>query len=531
MAIVKNLKRNISYLSKVARFASKNLPTRRERRVAAARTGAVEFNRGLEIGARRAHNSYHPGASKGVLSGDQALDVKSATTVIREDFETICARAEMAYRTDSVTRKCVNTIQNYVVGQGNQPYPCVKNKSGEADEAVNDRLSEDWERFNDQCIRTGNTNITGYQAQALKCTTMATYGSVIQNVVRSKPGSLLPWAFQLLKPTRLDFSKDTFNYSDDDAIKRSTIVHGMELNRYGEVTGYHFNGEDTMRSASKIDLMFHQIEAEQYLGISWLTPSLPAIFDRQQLIFDKLKQSKIGAKLGMRLPREMQEGIESLNSTTSEGDEFFDLDFQGFVFADKDIKPVTITDPISNSFEALIRMIMQEIAMGFGFSYQRATSDLKDANFTSGRINTIADIKFFNILFKMFTKTGCQPDYNRFIEWEAYTGRLLDVGVGYSDYLSDPWRFNQCYWLPKDSEDWVDPLKDAEALLLLYKAGIVSFGEMCTMKGKSAKSMIAKLSKERKDIIAAGLESILPENVSATSKISATPQPIDSGDE
>jgi lambda family phage portal protein len=517
--IEKNIDKNLAYFSKVVDYGLKTLPTIMEKTESIRDYGNKMFTHGVNVGSRRATMSYHPGAEGGVLRGDWTTTTKSATSIIREDFKTICARAEYAYRTDSVTRRAVNVLANMVVGQGIKPYPSVKLMgSGDMVDGINYQLAADWDRFNDQGVRNGTMNITMYQAQLLKFITMVIYGSVLQNKIKSRPGSILPWAFQILKPTRLDFSKDTFINNNLSEQIVNNIIHGMKLNAYGEAEQYFFEGENFSRNAADIDLTFFPIEAEQYLGISWLVPVLPAIYDRQQLFFDKMKQSRIGARLGMQIPKDMQEGIQGLYTTDTDGNQYVDLDFQGFAASDRDIKPISFTDPIADTFEALVRMEMIEIAIGMGFSYQRLTSDLQGANFTSGRINNIGDIKYFNVLFKQFTKSSSQFDWNRFVEWEAFTGRLLKYGVGYSQYLSDPWYYSQCYWLPKDREEWVDPFKDAQALLLLYKTGQITFQEMCSRSGKNYRSVIKQLKTERAELIDAGLESMLPENVSTSSK-------------
>ncbi|MFA5714666.1 MAG: phage portal protein [Candidatus Paceibacterota bacterium] len=470
------------------------------------------FNRGVEIGRKR-ETMYHPGAENGVLRSDWLKTPRSCTEIIREDFKTICARAELAYRTDGLTKRVVNLIASFVVGQGIQPFPAVKKGNGDYVEGVNKQLSEDWERFNDQGIRAGTAHLTIYQAQFLKCLTMIVYGSVLQNQVKSKKGSLLPVAFQILKPTRLDFSKDNYWNTGYETDITSRIVHGIQLDKYGEALKYYFEGETQARDATNIDLSFIPIEADQYLGISWLTTALPAIYDRQQLLSNKLKQSRIGSNLGMQLPRNLQQGIEAVLDNDSDGNKYMDLDFQGFVFTDKDIKPISFVDPIATSFEPLMRMIVQEVAIANGISYQRLTTDLKDANFTSGRINTLLDTKIFRVLFKQFTDCSCQYDWNRFVEWEVFTGRLERHGIGYSQYLSDPWYYSQCYWLPKDEEDWVDPYKDAQALLLLYKMGKITYQEMCSKSGKGYKSIILQLKREKEELIDAGLDHLLPQNI------------------
>ena len=518
------IKKNLAFMSKIIDYGMKNLPSKVDSRKRFRDYGNRMFNHGLIQGARRISN-YHPGADTGIIRGDWINSTKSITSVISEDFQKICARAENAYRTDAVTKRVISILASFIVGEGNQPTPSVRMNNGEMVEGVNNQLSSDWERFNDEGIRNGTMHLTMYQGQWLKCVTMLTYGSVIQNLIRSRKGSLLPFSFQVLKPTRLDFSKDNYLNSNSKEIDVSNkILHGMKLNKYGEALGYYFDGENFMRNADNIDLTFFPIETEQYLGLSWLTPILPAVHDRQQLLSDKLKISRIAAKLGIQMPRNLQEGIEGLTETSDTGESYLDLDFQGLFFSDGVVTTIPITDPIADTFEPLIKMTMQEIAMGAGFSYQRLTSDLQDANFSGARTNTIADKKFFNQLFRFFVKSSHQLDWNRFVEWEAFVGRLEKHGVSYSKYLDNPWYYNQCYWLPRSGEDWVDPLKDAQALILMYKTGQITYQQLCSMAGKNYKSIIKQLAKEREEITAAGLEHMLPENISTSAKTSNTNQ-------
>ncbi len=521
MSFAKDLK----YFTNVLQLGFKTRPSARSAAAQMRRFGNDKFNHGVGVGMRRAH-MYLPGADAGVLRGDWTKTVRSATTVIRQDFTALCARAELAYRSDPLARRAVNIIAAYLVGQGNKPHPAVKLANGDPVEGINGQLSADWERFNDQGIRTGNTRMTVYQAQLLSLITMIVYGSTLKTVVKSKPGSLLPFAFQILKPTRLDFSKDSYIKRAGDTVANNTI-HGMQLDNYGEATAFHFLEEEKARSASNVLLSYYPIEAEQYLGISWLAPVLPVMFDRQQLIGDKLTTSRIGAKLGIKFPKEMQEGVEKLLSDGGSGSDgsnydYLDLDYQGGVFSDKDIKPISITDPISDTFAELLRMIMLEIGVGLGFSYQMLTSDLKDANFTSGRMNHIVDTKMFKMLYKSITKIDHQPMWDKFVEWEVISGRLSRYGVGPSQYYADPAYYNECYWLPKDGNEWLEPLKEAQSAILERKAGTTSMESDLASRGIGLKAHLRQLKKERDLIKEYDLECFLPENISATAKVTDT---------
>jgi len=103
------------------------------------------------------------------------------------------------------------------------------------------------------------------------------------------------------------------------------------------------------------------------------------------------------------------------------------------------------------------------------------------------------------------------------------TGRLSQYGVTMSEYKRDPWFFNQCFHLPMDGQEWVDPLKDIQAIILAYKTGQITYQEICSKTGKHWKSVIKQLQAEKKILSEAGLQNLLPENVDK----SGAPQQIE----
>ena len=111
---------------------------------------------------------------------------------------------------------------------------------------------------------------------------MAVYGSVLSNVVNSKSGSLLPYSFQLLKPTRLDFSKDTmFEYNNKlTSVDSKKVIHGIEINNYAEPVRFYLQNEPDPYSVDRMQLAFFPIETEQYLGLSWLYPVMRNVGSR-----------------------------------------------------------------------------------------------------------------------------------------------------------------------------------------------------------------------------------------------------------
>jgi lambda family phage portal protein len=470
------------------------------------------FSHGVGVGEKRAQ-MYYPGAANGVLQGDWSTKINSSISTIRSDFKYLCARSEGAYRGMAVARRGINILTQYIVGQGNRPYPAIRDANGEPIEVLNSILAADWERFNDQSIRNGTQELTDYQAQALDFITLAVYGTVFLNKINSRKGSLLPYAFQSLKPYRLDFSKDTIYGGNYEEMPEKKIVHGIEINDYAEAQRFYFdNGR--IYSADQMQMMFFPLETEQYLGVPWLTPVLPQVWDNQQLFDDKIRTSRIGAKLGMHMGKKDASGIAALLQNAGQTDaEYIELDYQGMYLGGEKPEPITITDPISNTFEPLIKMQMQYVAIGLGFSYQLFTSDLTGANFSSARMNKITDNAYFRSLYKWYVKARCQRRWEQFVQMEVYAGRLARAGVGVTEYQRDPWFYNQCFHLPMDSEGWVDPLKDIQALQMAYKLGQITYQEICSYGGKHYRAVIKQLQKERTELTDAGLKNLLPENI------------------
>jgi len=513
MSYVNDIRHVFNWMQK----AFQTRPSQVQKRITKKQIAAKALNRGIEIGQRR-RSMYGAGADTGILRNDWNTSITSISSVINSDFKKVCARAEELYRTYPIAKRAVSLFSNNVIGTGARPYPAIRMANGDQPRLVNERLSNDWEQFADQCIRNGTVKTSYYQSQSIEFATMAVYGSVLSNVVNSANDSLLPYAFQLLKPTRLDFSKDTMFESNNTITSINSnkkIIHGIEINDYAEPKKFHLTTRENPISAENMLLSFFPIETEQYLGLSWLYPVMCAMWDHDQLFADKLKISRIGSRLGIHMSPETRGGIDGLLDTdSSSGDDYLDLEFQGLYFGKEKPSPIEITDPISNTFQPLVEMIMGYIAMGMGFSYQAFTSDLKGANFSSARTNTIGDNRTYTGAFKKFVDYCGKPKWEKFVEWEVITGRLADFGVTPSVYAKNKWKYNRSLWLPMDYQEWVDPLKDQQALILMYKTGQITYRELCARSGKNLSTQIKELAEERQDLIASGLQHLLPENIS-----------------
>lgn len=461
---------------------------------------------------KRAQNSYYPGAETGRFRADWLTKICTSTSLMRKSYRVLASRSEYAYRTDPYAKRAVDIFDTFVIGSGLRPFPSVKYvQTGEPVDGINSILARDWERFNDEGMRTGSQHITMYEGQKLDFKTMVVLGSFLRQIVKSRPGSYLPYAFTTIKPYRLDFSHD--NYYDDAYYAKMMqagtplTVLGQQMNNFAEPTGFWIEGEDSPRPSSNMSIHYRHLEAEQYLGMPWLTPSLGNIWDIQQLFDDKMTQSRELTRMGVWEKKENKAAMAALLETDPAGEQSIPFDKQMIYYADTKPEAIQFDDKISESFGALVRLSLHSVAIGAGFSYQLLSSDLDGANFASGRLNLICDSKVFRSMYKQFYKCSCQEQWNKFVEWEVLTGKIPNIS--YSQYLSDPWYYQQCFWLP-EGEEWSDPLKEAQSQKLLYMTGQITLQEMCAHGGKNYKTIIAQRAREKQELIAAGLEELLP---------------------
>ena len=130
-----------------------------------------------------------------------------------------------------------------------------------------------------------------------------------------------------------------------------------------------------------------------------------------------------------------------------------------------------------------------------GISYTELTSDVAGATFSSSRTVVQNFRRDYKKKQEFVTRTMGQPIYNKFVQWAFLCG--LIPGKTITDFRNNRWGYCRALWTP-DRWDWVDPLKDMQALIAEKDAGWISDEDVCEQTGKNRDILYAELAEEKK---------------------------------
>ena len=239
---------------------------------------------------------YYPAADLAANRQDWNPAVLVDQNILRLEYRRIFARAKRAYDTDPYARSVVRVLQSQIVGRGISPRPRPLDKDGQPITELDKTLSRHWERFADECFRPDVESF--YDVQYKYVGNCCISGGLFMNFVPAPKGNLLPFAFQQIDQSYIEFSHDNFAMASVPM-----IFNGVEVNDFGEPQHYYFQDLLTwMFFDLPANNMIHAYEKwhfNQFVGIPWLTPVLTTLWDLSQLQEDRLIASRIQAAIAL----------------------------------------------------------------------------------------------------------------------------------------------------------------------------------------------------------------------------------------
>jgi lambda family phage portal protein len=353
--------------------------------------------------------------------------------------------------------------------------------------------------------------------------TRARDGEVLIRIIRGKATKDNPYGFslQILDPQRLDIS---YNANLDNG---SVIKMGIELNQFGKPIAYHLrlkeqqsvvNGSynTALRERVVAKDIIHKFKAtstEQTRGY----PEGHAVFalmaDLQEFMRAALIASKIGASSSIYLQRTDESGnttIDALADIVEEDDEL-----ENFIMEvspgdirvlpkNTEMKTFDAKYPEAN-FVNYVQFMLKQIASGLNVSYFVLSNSLESVNYTSSRTGLISERDGYKREQDWFIENILEPIYEDWLETAMLNNaiKLINgstIPVTKLDKFLSSYRFHGRRW------DWVDPLKDANANVILIENGLASRTQILAEQGVEYEDILADMKYEKELRASYGIE-------------------------
>jgi capsid protein len=129
--------------------------------------------------------------------------------------------------------------------------------------------------------------------------------------------------------------------------------------------------------------------------------------------------------------------------------------------------------------------------------------------------------RFYKERQKLIIRTYCQPIARDFVKW-CYIAGLIP-GKSIVDFKENPWGLTRAIWT-SDRWDWVDPLKDIEALVAQKDAGWLTDEMYCELGNIDRENLYStrkeeKELKKKMDIETEAIVPVKPKNPISTEEL------------
>ncbi|WP_081628560.1 phage portal protein [Novispirillum itersonii] len=303
----------------------------------------------------------------------------------------------------------------------------------------------------------------------------------------------------------------------DETINRelpggSFIANGIEMNQFGKVTGYHVrtslddyyipNGKTVFIPAEEIIHVFRQESASAVRGFPYFNSSLSKLQWVDQFQDAHLLASKKAAVTDSWLEA-ADMGFGDVPQVP------FELGSTPVIPAGLNLKFTESPFP-SAEHATVIKSSLRGAAAGMNLSYNKLAGDFESVSYSSLREDKLLEKAHYKRRREFIIEKFCTVFFNK---WAAFEQELGNIPA----YVELSELDDAAVW-SGDGWEWVDPLKDAQAIQLQLQLGLVTPSEALQELGKDFRDHLSQLKQDKALMEEFGItigqlaESIKPDN-------------------
>lgn len=361
-----------------------------------------------------------------------------------------------------------------------------------------------WESFVDNCDPERRNDL--YGLQSLLARTVYESGEALIRYL-PQPGAsrmLVPLQIEILEADYLDSSRDR---ALDGG---GAIIQGIEYNSKGQRVAYWMFDEHPGEShraftrvtsaskrvpADRIEHVFETLRPGQARGVSMFTPVVLKLRDVDEYDDAELVRKKVAScfaafvKRTPGLATSPLAAADAVTTTTGTPAKRIERVSPGMIQYLNTGEEVDFgSPPTADGYVEYMRSQLRSCAAGCGVTYEMATGDLSDVNYSSMRIGMV---DFFDVLdhlqWNVFIRQSCRPIWDR-------VGQIAEIrGLRSAE---DPW--TPIWQTPK--RRMLDPASEVKANAEAVRSGFKSLADVLGEDGEDAEEKLVEIARFNKTI-------------------------------
>jgi len=383
-------------------------------------------------------------------------------------------------------------VQN-IVGNSDPVRPMVRRPDGELHTELNIRLSRYWREWGIRPTTCGQ--YTTLQALKVACRAWLRDGEFLtrfHNTNTSTLGGIIPLSLELIDSDYLPFDKNEE--------KPSTIIQGVEVNKFNRPLAYHFykklpsdfyyeaKAEDTTRvDADSIVHVKFSRRTHQVRGVSILHPVITRLADLK----DYEESERIAARVAAAMTGFIKKTGETMGAQTADGKRTFEMS-PGMIF--DGLLPGESIDTIAsnrpNPGVADWRSVMlRAIASGTGTNYSTISKDY-NGTYSSQRQELLESKPAYESMRQQFVDSYITPIWRQFVSVLVASNKLPLEGID-KETLDD-------IEMRGIDIGWIDPKKQADSIEISLRNKITSRQQVIRDQGGDPLAVFSEIEEEEK---------------------------------
>ena len=408
--------------------------------------------------------------------------------------DTVRSRARALERNDDSFKGIILDLERNVVGTGAVLQAKTKNAGGEEDDELNTRIEREWNRWCRKGVCTVDRRWSFRDVQRLFVRRGYVDGGLLC-VMCQIDGE---FRIQLREVDELD--KTVFSYG------KNRVVSGVEIDSYDAAVAYHFRRYDVSGSwtgelqripADRVIFFAQMQRVSQVREFSPAASCLIRMDGLSQLTDAAITKEKVQACFGVAIEQEaplsgvpsIGRGVQMQGKPADPPTEFLEPGMIKYLRPGEKVAPIS-SSGVSSTADNMIKSVLRQAGAGAGLSYEAATRDMSQVNYSSARQGMLQDRRTYADWQTGLIESVLDPIFFAWLEWAVLSGR-----VKIPDYWSSPEEYGSHVWI-MPGMDWIDPIKEANANKIALDNNLTTLQQVCAAKGQDWREVIDQRARE-----------------------------------